>query len=137
MTWARNGACKLTQALHKNLTTIRDWSVKWGWQERVRAYDREMDRQAHEAAVRELRSMTHRHIRIAMQLQTKAIQALNNMDAELLSPKMTLAFLKQATELEKANRYAEAGYGQDGHKDSAGEVEIVIEGEDDDADDQG
>ena len=127
---------KVAQRLNKSLTMLSKWSGPWSWQERVRAYDREMDREAHETAVRELRSMTNRHIRIAMQLQTKALQALNNMDAELLSPKMTLAFLKQATELEKANRYAEAGYGQDGHKDSAGEVEIVIEGEEDDADDQ-
>ena len=51
---------KLTQQLHKNLTTIRDWSVKWNWQERVRAYDRELDRQAREQAVRSVRQMTDR-----------------------------------------------------------------------------
>lgn len=126
---------KLTQRLHKNLTTIRDWSVKWNWQERVRAYDRELDRQAREQAVRSVRQMTDRHIRIAMQLQAKAVRALENLDEAQLTPKMMLAFLTKATELERMNRLSNAGLDENGQKYAASEVEIIIEG-DDDADDQ-
>lgn len=126
---------KLTQQLHKNLTTIRDWSVKWNWQERVRAYDRELDRQAREQAVRSVRQMTDRHIRIAMQLQAKAVRALENLDEAQLTPKMMLAFLTKATELERMNRLSNAGLDENGQKDAASEIEIIIEG-DDDADDQ-
>lgn len=126
---------KLTQQLHKNLTTIRDWSVKWNWQERVRAYDRELDRQAREQAVRSVRQMTDRHIRIAMQLQAKAVRALENLDEAQLTPKMMLAFLTKATELERMNRLSNAGLDENGQKEAASEVEIIIEG-DDDVDDQ-
>lgn len=127
---------KLTQQLHKNLTTIRDWSVKWNWQERVRAYDRDLDRQAHAQAVREVRSMTNRHIRIAMQLQAKALQALEQLDVTTLSPKMQLAFLAKATEIERMNRLSAAGMDDSGQqRDSAEGIEVVIEGEDD-VDDQ-
>ena len=126
---------KLTQQLHKNLTTIRDWSVKWNWQERVRAYDRELDRQAREQAVRSVRQMTDRHIRIAMQLQAKAVRALENLDEAQLTPKMILAFLTTATELERMNRLSSAGLDENGQKEAASEVEIIIEG-DDDVDDQ-
>lgn len=123
---------KLTQQLHKNLTTIRDWSVKWNWQERVRAYDRDLDRQAHAQAVREVRSMTNRHIRIAMQLQAKALQALEQLDVTTLSPKMQLAFLAKATEIERMNRLSAAGMDDSGQqRDSAEGIEVVIEGEDD------
>lgn len=127
---------KVAQKLSKSAALIHRWSSAYGWPERTRAYDRELDRQAHEAAVKELRSMTNRHIRIAMQLQSKAVEALGNIDAEQLTPNMTLKFMKLATDLEKSNRYVEAGYGQDGHKEASGEVEIVIEGESVDADDQ-
>ena len=123
---------KLTQQLHKNLTTIRDWSVKWNWQERVRAYDRDLDRQAHAQAVREVRSMTNRHIRIAMQLQARALQALEQLDVTTLSPKMQLAFLAKATEIERMNRLSAAGMDASGQqRDSAEGFEVVIEGEDD------
>lgn len=123
---------KLTQQLHKNLTTIRDWSVKWNWQERVRAYDRDLYRQAHAQAVREVRSMTNRHIRIAMQLQAKALQALEQLDVTTLSPKMQLAFLAKATEIERMNRLSAAGMDDSGQqRDSAEGIEVVIEGEDD------
>lgn len=122
---------KLTQRLHKNLTTIRDWSVKWNWQERVRAYDRELDRQAREQAVRSVRQMTDRHIRIAMQLQAKAVRALENLDETQLTPKMMLAFLTKATEMERMNRLSNAGLDENGQKDAASEVEIIIEGDDD------
>jgi len=80
--------------------------------------------------------MTNRHIRIAMQLQAKAVAALENLDENSLTPKMLLAFLSKATELERTNRLDEAGIGENAQKEaSSGGVEIIIEG-DDDADDQ-
>jgi len=126
---------KVSRQLTKSETLLKRWSSAYDWPERAHAYDRELDRQAHDAAVKELRDMTNRHIRIAMQLQQKAVQALQNIEAEQLTPNMTLKFMKMATELEKNNRFTEAGYGQDGHKEAAGEVEIVIEGEAEDVDD--
>lgn len=127
---------KVTQRLNKSLTLIGKWSSAYNWPERARAYDRDLDRQAHAQAVREVRSMTNRHIRIAMQLQAKALQALEQLDVTTLSPKMQLAFLAKATEIERMNRLSAAGMDDSGQqRDSAEGIEVVIEGEDD-VDDQ-
>ena len=123
---------KVTQRLNKSLTLIGKWSSAYNWPERARAYDRDLDRQAHAQAVREVRSMTNRHIRIAMQLQAKALQALEQLDVTTLSPKMQLAFLAKATEIERMNRLSAAGMDDSGQqRDSAEGIEVVIEGEDD------
>ena len=128
---AERSIAKTGQKLHKNLTTLGEWSVKWKWVERCRAYDREMDRQARVRAVQDVRSMTDRHIRIAMQLQRKALEALEQLDVTTLSPKMQLAFLAKATEIERLNRLTVAGMDDNGQPESNDGVEIVIEGEDD------
>ena len=127
---------KVTQRLNQSLTLIGKWSSRYNWPERARAYDRDLDRQAHAQAVREVRSMTNRHIRIAMQLQAKALEALEQLNVATLSPKMQLAFLAKATEIERMNRLSAAGMDDSGQqRDGAEGIEVVIEGEDD-VDDQ-
>ena len=127
---------KVTQRLNKSLTLIGKWSSRYNWPERARAYDRDLDRQAHAQAVRDVRSMTNRHIRIAMQLQAKALEALEQLDVTTLSPKMQLAFLAKATEIERMNRLSAAGMDDSGQqRDGVEGIEVVIEGEDD-VDDQ-
>lgn len=127
---------KVTQRLNKSLTLIGKWSSRYNWPERALAYDRDLDRQAHAQAVRDVRSMTNRHIRIAMQLQAKALEALEQLNVATLSPKMQLAFLAKATEIERMNRLSAAGMDDSGQqRDGAEGIEVVIEGEDD-VDDQ-
>lgn len=127
---------KVTQRLNKSLTLIGKWSSRYNWPERARAYDRDLDRQAHAQAVRDVRSMTNRHIRIAMQLQAKALEALEQLNVATLSPKMQLAFLAKATEIERMNRLSAAGMDDSvQQRDGAEGIEVVIEGEDD-VDDQ-
>lgn len=133
---AERSVRKVAQKLSKSATQIKEWSAKWRWVERSRAYDRELDKQARARAVRDVQQMTDRHIRIAMQLQRKALEALEQLDVTTLSPKMQLAFLSKATEIERLNRLSAAGLDETGQRDGASEIEIVIEGEDDD-DDQG
>lgn len=127
---------KVAQRLGKSATLIGKWSSRHNWPERVKAYDRDLDRQAHAQAVRDVRRMTQRHINIAMQLQSKALEALQQLDVTMLSPKMQLAFLSKATEIERMNRLSAAGMDETGQRDGSGDVEIIIEGEDD-ADNQG
>ena len=127
---------KVTQRLNKSLPLIGKWSSRYNWPERARAYDRDLDRQAHAQAVRDVRSMTNRHIRIAMQLQAKALEALEQLNVATLSPKMQLAFLAKATEIERMNRLSAAGMDDNGQqRDGAEGIAVVIEGEDD-VDDQ-
>ena len=128
---AERSVRKVTQRLNKSLTLIGKWSSRYNWPERARAYDRDLDRQAHAQAVRDVRSMTNRHIRIAMQLQAKALEALEQLNVATLSPKMQLAFLAKATEIERMNRLSAAGMDDSGQqRDGAEGIEVVIEGDD-------
>lgn len=125
----------VARRLGKSKTQIEKWSRAHDWVERVRAYDRNLDREARAEAVKNIKQMTKRHIGIAMNLQKKALDALKDLDPDSLTPKMLLAFLSKATEIERLNRLAEAGMDESGLKDADSETEIIIEG-DDDAEDQ-
>ena len=70
------------EKLGKSDTLIRRWKVRWNWQERVRAYDNELEREARKKVVADRKAMTERHIGIAMQLQKKALEALSSLSVE-------------------------------------------------------
>ena len=68
----------VAKQLSKSRQLVERWKERWNWQERVRAYDNELEKEAKAAAVKATREMAERHIRIAMQLQKKALEALQN-----------------------------------------------------------
>ena len=90
--------------LHKSYTLIRRWCDNWNWEERVRQFDTEIEREAKKEAQKGLRDMYVRQTKIAMQVQTKALQALERLDIEKMSPKDIKEYLRMATELERLNR---------------------------------
>lgn len=90
--------------LQKSYTLIRRWKDTWEWEERVRAYDNNLQKEAHAEAVKKARKMADRHIGIALKLQTKAMEALEKMDAEDIDPKNLVAIIREATRLERENR---------------------------------
>ena len=55
-------------------------------------------------AVKKRRKMADRHISIALKLQEKALQALKDMDPSEIDPKNLVAFIREATKLERENR---------------------------------
>ncbi len=111
---AERSILKVSARLSKTDALIKRWSRQWMWVERARAYDRELDRKAREQAIKDVRNMTNRHIRIAMQLQERAVNALKDLPSEKLTPKMMLEFLDKATKLERSNRLSEAGFNERG-----------------------
>ena len=68
------------------------------------AYENDLQRQAHAEAVKKARQMADRHISIAMKMQQKALQALKEMDPRDIDPKNLVAFIREATKLERENR---------------------------------
>lgn len=90
--------------LRKSYTLIRRWKDTWAWEDRVRAYDNNLQKEAHAEAVKKARKMADRHIGIALKLQAKAMEALEKMDAEDIDPKNLVAFIREATKLERENR---------------------------------
>lgn len=97
----------VAQKLGKSRTQIGKWSSGWEWTERVRAYDNELEKEARAQAVKDRKDMTSRHIKIAMQLQKKALEALTSLEVEAMTPKDIKEFIKMATDLERLNRTLE------------------------------
>lgn len=94
----------VSRQLGKSKTLIDRWSREKDWVERVRAYDNELEKEARAKAVRGRKDMTERHIKIAMQVQKKALEALASLSVEDMSPKDIKEYIKMATDLERLNR---------------------------------
>jgi len=90
--------------LQKSYTLIRRWKDTWNWEERVRAYDNELQKQVHKEAVKKTRDMANRHITVALKMQTKALQALEKLDPDHIDPKVLISLIREATRLERDNR---------------------------------
>ncbi len=97
----------VAQQLSKSLPLIKRWSREKEWQERVRAYDNDLDSKARKKAIADRKAMTDRHINIAMQLQKKALEALGKLSVDEMSPKDIKEYIKMATDLERLNRTLE------------------------------
>ena len=113
--------------LRKSYTLIRRWKDTWAWEDRVRAYYNNLQKEAHAEAVKKARKMADRHIGIALKLQSKAMEALEKMDAEDIDPKNLVAFIREATKLERENRQdivqmTDPDRGEDGSSTSLADV---------------
>ncbi len=110
-TYLNMGAERSTRAvareLGKSASLIQRWSREKEWQERVRAYENDLEREARKKAIADRKAMTERHIGIAMQLQKKALEALGSLSVEDMTPKDIKEYIKMATDLERLNRTLE------------------------------
>lgn len=90
--------------LAKSRNLIDRWKEKYNWSERVRLYDNELEKRAFNKAVKEKKEMSQRHIKIAMQMQKKALEALKALKEKDMSPRDIKDYIKMATDLERLNR---------------------------------
>lgn len=97
----------VAEKLQKSSSLIRRWKDRWEWVERVRAYDNDLEKEARLKAIKDRKDMVDRHIKIAMQLQKKALEALTSFSVEDMSPKDVKEYIKMATDLERLNRTLE------------------------------
>lgn len=92
------------ERLSKSRQLISRWKARYDWDERARAYDNDLAKKVHAEAVKALKDMTGRHIKMAVQLQEKALEALKELKPAEMTPKDIREFIKMATELERLNR---------------------------------
>ena len=109
----------VAESLHKSGSLLRRWKDRWDWKERVRAYDNDLEKEARAKAVKERKDMTDRHIQIAMNLQKKALAALNELPVEEMTPKDIREYIKLATDLERLNRTLEADQSKEENANSS------------------
>ena len=99
----------VSQKLAKSKTIIDRWSRTNKWVDRCRAYDNHLDEKARQQALKKYKDMNARHIRIALQMQEKALRTMEELPDEALSPKDVMSFLKESLAIEKMRRMEDAG----------------------------
>lgn len=96
---------KTSQALHKNRTTIGEWSTKNDWVKRATAWDDENDRLARELAQKEqaeaIKKMRKRHAALAMKMLEKAEAAIDSIIDEDIKPTDIPRMVDVAAKLER------------------------------------
>ena len=125
----------VAEKLHKSSQLLGRWSRTWFWVERCRAYDNELSRKAEAQAIRDLSSMRKRQIRLAMQMQEKALAALEALDATELDANEIVKLIVEGAKLEGGNRHEEAGivpqvhvrYSNDGETTSSQLLRALLE----------
>jgi integrase len=85
---------------------IKEWSRKWQWASRAKAWDDHCDREALTAHLKQIRDMRQRHAEAAISLQRRALEALERLDPSSLKPGDVVRFLAEAVEMERTARGA-------------------------------
>ena len=94
----------VARQLRKSRALIDRWKRQWNWEERARAYDRELERAAYEEAVKAMREMLRRHIGMGVRMQTKALEGLSKLNPAKMRTKDVVALLHEGTKLERDSR---------------------------------
>lgn len=94
----------VVKRLKKSRSLIDRWKARWDWETRAIAYDNDIERRAKEQAIKDRKKMLDRHIKIAMQVQSKALKALDNLEIETMTPKDIKEYIRMATDLERLSR---------------------------------
>lgn len=102
----------VAEKLGKSLKLMERWSRTWGWVERARAYDNELQRISMEETREAVRKMLKDHMTMAQALQKKAMTALLRLDDQSLSARNILDYLAQGIELERQARLEAADVGR-------------------------
>lgn len=85
----------------RHVTLWERWSVRFSWVNRVKAYERYVDRNARKAVEEDHIEVRKRHITMARLLQRKAVEQLNKIESENLTNNEVLSYLKEAIVLER------------------------------------
>ena len=99
---------EVAKQLSRSRQWINEWKDKWSWKERAALYDQEMQREARKAAraimAGEYETMIKRQLAISLQLQSKAMKAMQELKPNKLTPKEIREWIKMGTDLERMNR---------------------------------
>ncbi len=100
----KRSVAKAAKILGKNVTTMGQWSSKYGWIERVRSWEAEKDRVSTEAEAREVEKMKARQIKLALQMQEKGGEGLTVLQADEMTARDVTRMVKEGAQLERVNR---------------------------------
>lgn len=95
---------KVARTLHKSLTIIRDWSVKYNWVERAAEWDAEQDRIIRKENEEARKKMLKVHAELGNALLVKAARGLKNLPDDALTAFDIARLVEVGSKLERLAR---------------------------------
>lgn len=120
---ADRSLAKVAQKLGKSKALMERWSVRWQWVIRADAWDDEMDRLSRRELEKGITGMRKNHVNIAKAMLVKALQALQRIPVDEMTPKDVSTMVDVAAKLERISR-GEATERTEGKQTIAGEVSV-------------
>ncbi len=127
-----NGARRSLTRTAQNLTkrdgthysdgTLKVWSQRWHWQERVKAFDEYMDKQIRDELSKGITNMLKKHVDIAQAMLVKALKALQSIPETELNAQDITKMVDIASKLERISR-GESTERTEGTRTVTGEVQ--------------
>lgn len=96
----------VADALGRKRQTVANMSSRYGWKDRIGAYEQHESKIREEAAAAELVAMAERHANMAVALMGKAAAALKTINTKDVSARDVCLMFKTATEIERFARGA-------------------------------
>lgn len=101
---------QVEQRLNKSLTLLAKWSKKWNWQERIRAYDADLDRKTqaqneekHIQLIRDYRERCQRTAEVAHESSILMLEAsvkrLHSLDPTTIAPGELAGLVRAAAQV--------------------------------------
>lgn len=112
---------KTARGLSKSKATLMEWSKRWHWQERVRAFDEMVEDKALETTIDKHRNMIERHIAFSHKMQGVLADRLNKVRPSELSAKDVQTWLALAVKIERVCN----GLPADGPQQPAQQMTVV------------
>lgn len=85
----------------KSVSLIHRWKQKYNWNERLAAYDKDLERQRHKERRKQAAEAEKRQLRIAGMLQNKALAAFAKIPLEKLNARDVRELLRLAIDIER------------------------------------
>ena len=101
---AERSLAKVAQKLGKSKALMERWSSRWQWGIRADAWDDEMDRCACRELQKGIAEMRKNHVGIAKAMLVKALQALQKIPTDEISPRDVSNMVDVAAKLERISR---------------------------------
>ena len=101
---AERSLVKVAQKLGKSKALMERWSSRWQWGVRVEAWDDEMDKCTCRELQKGIAEMRKNHVGIAKAMLVKALQALQKIPTDEISPRDVSNMVDVAAKLERISR---------------------------------
>lgn len=92
--------------VEKDISLLERWSTKHKWVLRASAYDAWLDQEAQAKQLKERTEMAKRHAKMAMMVQQKLVERLNEFNADSITPGEIPRWFDVAVKVERLSRGA-------------------------------